>query len=155
MLKEGWKKKMPWMAPLVVLIFLLISFGMYQWVIPRTDLEVRTVYHEALGGGGTGGTVNVNILLSNLGNRNVRSLECSVSVSLKDGGSVGRHDSGPSNLAAGENIEIRITSIGSHYETYLIDLDVRFECSGNTHLRSLSYETREDTMTLVFVENLG
>ncbi|MBN1539913.1 MAG: hypothetical protein JW939_07195 [Candidatus Thermoplasmatota archaeon] len=155
MLKDGWEKKLPWMAPLVVLIVLLISFGMYQWAIPRTELEVRTVYHEAFGGGGTGGTVNVNILLSNLGNRNLRSLECSVSVRLKDGGSVGKHDPDPSDLAAGENIEIRITCIGSHYETYIIDMDVRFDCSGNTHLRSLSYETREDTMTLVFVENIA
>lgn len=99
--------------------------------------------------------MNINVLLSNLGNREVESLECSVSVSLKGGGIIAKHGSGPDDLAAGENIEIKITSIGSQYETYLIDMDVRFDCSGDTYTSSFKYETVEDVMNIVFVENLG
>ena len=77
MLRKDWNDRLTWLVPLAVLILVLLSFGTYQWIIPRTDLEVRTVYHEAPGGGGTGGTVNINVLLTNLGNREIGSLECS------------------------------------------------------------------------------
>lgn len=143
-----------WALPLGVLLVILLSFATYQWIIPRTNLEVRTVYHEAPGGGGTGGTININVLFTNLGNREIKSLECDAVVSVMGGGVVARHSSDPEDLVKGENIEIKITYIGSHYDTYLIDLDVSFECSGDSHSRSMSYRTVEDTMNLVFVENL-
>ena len=146
---------MTWMVPVAVLIIVLISFGTYQWIIPRTDLEVRTVYHEAPGGGGTGGTININVLLSNLGNREISSLESTVSVMLKTGGKVSNHETGPDTLASGDNIEVKITYIGSQYDTYLIEIQLRFDCSGDTHTTTLNYETKEDVMNLVFVKNLG
>ena len=154
MLKEGVNNKWMWAIPLSVLLIILLSFATFQWIIPRTDLEVRTVYHEAPGGGGTGGTVNINVLFTNLGNREVRSLECDVMISIEGFGVVERHSLGPENLESDENIEIKITYIGSHYDTYLVDLDISFECSGNSHSDQMSYRTVEDTMNLVFVENL-
>ncbi|MGA1792961.1 MAG: hypothetical protein ACMUHM_03330 [Thermoplasmatota archaeon] len=154
MLKEEWNDKLVWLVPVAVTLILLISFGMYQWVVPRTDLEIRTVYHEAPGGGGTGGTIHFNVLLSNMGNREISSLECSVLVQLKGGGKVASHDMEPEMLAPGDNMEIKITYIGSQYDTYIIDIDVRFDCSGDTHTGSLDYETKEDLMNMVFVENM-
>ncbi|MGA1873789.1 MAG: hypothetical protein ACMUHY_08965 [Thermoplasmatota archaeon] len=154
MKNDEWGNRLIWMIPMIVIIVLLLSFGLYQWIIPRTDLEVRTVYHEAPGGGGTGGTININILLSNLGNREIDSLESSVSVQLKEGGNVARHESGPENLPPGDNVEIKITYIGSHYDTYLISVDLRFDCSGDTHTGSMQYETEEDHMNMVFIHNM-
>jgi len=154
MLKEEWNERAVWLVPVVVTMVLLVSFGMYQWVIPRTDLEVRTVYHEAPGGGGTGGTIHFNVLLSNLGNREIGSLDCSVLVQLKGGGKVASHETGPEALVPGDNMEIKITYIGSQYETYLIKIDVRFDCLGDTHTQTLDYETKEDLMNMVFVENM-
>jgi hypothetical protein len=133
---------------------ILLGFATYQWVIPRTDLEVRTVYHEAPGGGGTGGTININVLLTNLGNRQVGSLECDVVVSVEGSGIVARHSLGPETLGQGENVEIKIAHIGSHYDTYILDIDLSFDCSGNSLSKDLSYETEEDVMNLVFVENI-
>lgn len=154
MSRGGVDNKWMWMLPLGVLLVIILSFATYQWIIPRTDLEVRTVYHEAPGGGGTGGTININVLFTNLGNREVRSLECDVSISILDEGVVTRHSSGPDTLSSDENIEIKITHTGSHYVTYVIDLEVSFECSGDSHSRTMSYQTVEDTMNIVFVENL-
>jgi hypothetical protein len=153
-LKGNSDNKWMWALPLGVLLVILLSFATYQWIIPRTDLEVRTVYHEAPGGGGTGGTININVLFTNLGNRDVSSLECDVTVTIKGDGVVTRHSSGPETLSMDDNVEIKITHIGSHYVTYLIDLDISFECSGDSYSNTMNYETIEDTMNLVFVENL-
>lgn len=153
-MKGNLNDKWMWALPLGVLLVIMLSFATYQWFIPRTDLEVRTVYHEAPGGGGTGGTININVLMTNLGNRDVRSLKCDVTLSIMDGGVVTRHSMGPDNLVNDENIEVKITYIGSHYDTYLIDLKVSFECSGNSFSETMSYRTIEDTMNLVFIENL-
>ena len=123
-MKESIDTKWMWALPLGVLMVILLSFASYQWIIPRTNLEVRTLYHEAPGGGGTGGTININVLLTNLGNRNVNSLECDVTLSIMDVGVVTRHSMEPDTLVKDENIEIKITYTGSHYDTYLIALEV-------------------------------
>jgi len=143
-----------WVVPLVVLVVILTLFASYQWIIPRTDLEVRTVYHEAPGGGGTGGTININILLTNLGNRDVSSLDCHATIYIKGGGVVTRHSIVDEVLTQGENVEIKLVHIGSQYETYRLDIDVSFDSVGNSHLENLEYETREDLMNMVFVENI-
>ena len=153
-MKESIDTKWMWALPLVVLLIILLSFASYQWLIPRTNLEVRTVYHEAPGGGGTGGTININVLLTNLGNREISSLKCDVIFSIQGGGIVQRHSMGPESLVQNENIEIKVSYIGSHYDTYLIGIDVSFDCSGDSHSKSLNYETKEDAMNLVFVENV-
>jgi hypothetical protein len=146
--------KWMWIVPMAVLLVILLGFASYQWLIPRTDLEVRTVYHEAPGGGGTGGTINVNVLLTNMGNRDVSTLKCDVIVMLEGGGSVARHSLGPESLGQGENVEIKMPYIGSQYDNYLIDIEVSFDSSGDSHYKSLNYQTEEDVMNIVFVENL-
>jgi hypothetical protein len=144
-----------WVLPLAVLLVILLVFSSYQWLIPRTDLEVRTVYHEAPGGGGTGATLNVNILLTNLGNREISSLKCDVIVSVQGGGQMRRHSLPPDSLSRGENVEMKLSFIGSQYDNYSIDLDVSFDCSGDSYYEEWAYTTKEDVMNIVFVEHMG
>ncbi|MFW3146285.1 MAG: hypothetical protein ACMUIE_05690 [Thermoplasmatota archaeon] len=143
-----------WVLPFVVLIVILVVFSMYQWVIPRTDLEVRTVYHEAPGGGGTGGGININILMTNKGNRDIEELTCFARVRDQEGEVVAFREVESLFMESRENVELKLHFVGSQYETYRISLDLDFSSVGRQYSRDLTYTTVEDTMNLVFVEKV-
>lgn len=149
---EGSRKK--WLVPLIVLGILLLAFLTYQWIIPRTNLEIRTVYHESPGGGGTGGSINLNVLLTNWGNRKLGSLDCFVRIYDDHGREVARNDIDDMSLSRGDNAEIRIAFIGSQYIDYTIDIDVSFSSTGDNYSRDIEHRTVEDQMNLVFVNNI-
>ena len=49
-------------AASAVRTFALVAAGLWMFVIPRTELHIRTVYHE-----GSASVINVNVKLTNLG----------------------------------------------------------------------------------------
>lgn len=132
----------------------LVAFAAYSYVIPRTELEVRTVYHESPGGGGTGGVINVNILLTNRGNRGLTGLDCSVNVVEANGTEMTRGGIEGGSLLSRDNTEIRLSFIGSHYSTYMIIVVVVFGSMGNTITAEIEHSTIEDSMNLVFVDTV-
>lgn len=140
--------------PVAIVVIALSAMVSYKFAIPRTDMEVRTVYHEMPGGGGTGGVINVNVLLDNRGNRMVSSVSCFLEVrDLDDGLIVARSISGIS-LGPGKVAELSSSFIGSQYEDYRISIHVRFESIGGTRIRDMDYFTVEDHMNLVFIERI-
>ena len=144
-----------WMVPLIVLLLIMAGLITYQWLIPRTDLEVRTVYHEATGGGGTGGLIHVNILLTNLGNREISDLDCSYSVSIVDGAEMAHHESSSLILQRKENAELKLDFVGSQYWDYIVEIEISFRGSSGEVSSDLSYCSIEDTMTLTFIDRVG
>ncbi|MGA1822919.1 MAG: hypothetical protein ACMUIG_10380 [Thermoplasmatota archaeon] len=149
-IRNLWK----WVLPAGLVVILVLGFSAYQWIIPRTELEVRTVYHEAPGGGGTGGLINLNVLLTNWGNREIEDLDCTAVIREMDGSEMGRGVVEGESLSRKDNVEIIIQFVGSQYNTYSVDMSVRFECSGSTYFRELNYKTHEDQMNLVFVDTV-
>ncbi|MFO8051095.1 MAG: hypothetical protein R6V01_05280 [Thermoplasmatota archaeon] len=152
--RRGITDRWKWLLPFAVLVVILFSFSMYQWFIPRTELEVRTVYHETPGGGGTGGVLNVNVLLTNKGNRDVEDLTCIVRVRDMKEEVLSFEEVENVFLSGRENMELKLVMVGSHYERYRITVEVLFSSLGKTYMDDLEYQTREDAMNLVFVENL-
>jgi hypothetical protein len=148
----GSRKK--WLVPILVLGIILVAFLTYQWIIPRTNLEIRTVYHESPGGGGTGGVINVNVLLTNWGNRKASSLECSVIITNITGHEVARNNIDDMSLSRGDNAEIKLSFVGSQYSDYIINIDVSFSSTGGTKSADIEHRTVEDQMNLVFVNNI-
>lgn len=147
---DRWK----WAIPFAVIAVILMAFSMYQWIVPRTDLEVRTVYHEAPGGGGTGGLVNVNVLLTNKGNRDIEDLECLVRVINAEGSILVFKDVKGVLLQERDNAELKLVLVGSQYKDYRITIDLVFSSARKDYVRDLEYVTQEDAMNLVFVEDL-
>ncbi|MDG6225825.1 MAG: hypothetical protein QCI82_09975 [Candidatus Thermoplasmatota archaeon] len=140
---------------IAVAVISLTALVSYLYIIPRTDMEVRTVYHEMPGGGGTGGVINVNVLLDNRGNRMADSIQCYVEVrDDEDRQMVARSITGIS-LGPGNIAELSASFIGSQYDDYRISVHLRFDSSGGTRIADLDYTTREDRMNLVFVERFG
>ncbi|RLF68833.1 MAG: hypothetical protein DRN57_02830 [Thermoplasmata archaeon] len=150
----GFRGISKWWIPVIMVGIVIIAFLFYQWIIPRTNLEVRTVYHESPGGGGTGGVINVNVLLTNWGNREISDLDCRVVVDQVGGGEMARNEAPDLVLGRGENAEIKLSFIGSQFADYKISISLSMICSGSTTERVLVHETEEEQMNLVFVDNL-
>ena len=144
-----------WIIPVVILVIVLLAFISYRWIIPRTELEIRTIYHEAIAGGGTGGSINVNVLLTNEGNREVTDLTCSVIITQKGEGTVTEQMVEDVALERGDNTEIKIRFTGNQFSTYVIHLQVDFISSGEDHSGAFTHETHEDVMNILFLDTLG
>jgi hypothetical protein len=144
-----------WAVPSAVIVLVIISIISYQFIVPRTSLEVRTVYHESPGGGGTGGIINVNVLLSNRGNRDLTDIACTVLVRDGSGSVLSRDGLEGTSLRSRDNTELRLSFVGNHYSTYTITLTIELVSMGDTLAREIVHTTREDSMNLVFVDRLG
>jgi len=146
--------KFIYLVPFAVLAVILVTAGTVIYVVPRTDLRVRIVYHETPGGGGTGGIMNINVVLDNRGNRDISGLDCGVSVT-RDGRPVSADSVADVSLPPGDIAEVRLVIIGSQYYTYSIISHIRFECRGQTYMADLSCVTVEDEMNQVFDFRVG
>ncbi len=79
--------KRPILRTLMALaVILVVGLSLYTYVIPRTDLTIRTIYHEAPGGGGTSGVMNLNVLLSNTGTLELENFTLTIEVTEGQGG---------------------------------------------------------------------
>ena len=99
--------------------------------------------------------MNVNVLLTNRGNREVSGLRCSVHVLTGNGTYVTSGTLDGETLLSRENTEMRMSFVGSHYSEYRIELVLGFESKGNTLTRELVHTTTEDSMNIVFVDNVS
>jgi hypothetical protein len=59
------------------------------------------------------------------------------------------------SIPPGKNAEIKLSFVGSQYDTYAIMLHIRFDSGGDTTISDLVYHTVEDEMNLVFRDELG
>ena len=143
-----------YLVPFAVAILVLLAVGGYTFVIPRSALEVRTVYHETPGGGGTGGIINVNVLLTNKGNRQIEGLKCQASVMGPGGRIMDMTSAEGLSISPGNNAELKMVFTGSQYDDYDIEVHLRYDCRGQTHIHDLAHTTSEDEMNLVYVDDL-
>lgn len=144
-----------WLIPLIILLVIFVTFATYQWVIPRADLEVRSVYHESPGGGGTGGAINYNVLITNWGNRRVEDLNCAVRIFNSSGGEVAMDSITDVSLYRRDNVEMALHFVGDQFSDFEIRIHLFFDCKGNSYVEDLDYYTKEDQMNIVFVDHIG
>jgi hypothetical protein len=141
--------------PAVIVLVLLIGAGVYLYVIPRSGLSVRTIYHETPGGGGTGGVINVNIVMENTGNQGVDGLSFEIGIKNSTGAYMTGRSGQDLSIPPGKNAEIKLNFVGSQYDTYEIKIHIRFDSGGDTTISDLLHRTVEDEMNLVFEDDLG
>ena len=147
-------KKFVVLFVVTILLSLLISQILYLYVIPRVTLDVRTVYHEATGGGGTGGLINVNSKIINSGTVEARGVEISVKL-LNSNKSVLVNKSYYQNiLSPGESHELKLITNGNCYEDYYIIVEIQFETSNSEFIEKYNYKTHEDVMNIGFEDSI-
>lgn len=147
-------KKVTVAVVLIIILILITIAALYFFIIPRTCLTVQTVYHERMGGGSTGGGININILFKNDGTTQIGAIEYSLTVINQTNDFMAKSKGNIAPLDRGEIGEITASFIGNHFETYFISLTVSFKSNGEGFSKDFSYMTEEDSMNLMFVDKI-
>ena len=143
-------KKLTVFVVIILAALLLMAALLYFVLIPRTELGIQTIYHERLGGGSTGGGININILFTNDGTSLITGLEYTLIVINGSDVQVMRQNERVGNLESGDLHEAKNQFIGNHLETYYITLSIHFSVEGEAFQKDFSYKTEEDAMNLDF-----
>jgi hypothetical protein len=145
--------------PIVILVILIIiiiflSQILYSFVIPRVTLDLKTIYHEATSGGGTGGLINVNTKATNSGTVEVRDFQISVDV-LNSTRDLLVNDTYEKNiLLPGQSYELKVATNGNCLETFYIIVEVQFKTSNDEYYEKFMYKTHEDAMNIGFEDTI-
>ena len=138
------------------MIAILIFAGLYAYIIPRTSLEVRTLYSEGSGGGMTP-QINVNVKLTNRGTRDITGLSGNVTVTSSDGAMVASKEFSytGSRMNRGENMEIALHYHASQLEDYNITINLSFRGHDGSVREVFEHTTHEPDMNIEFRDLAG
>ena len=140
---------------LLIVIIIVVANVLYFFVIPRVNLEVITLYNEGIGGGGTGGMININTKLKNSGTVSIEDLEITITIINETNFQRGELESSGLTLSPSEDEELKLNFIGNHYLTYYIFIDLVFYANGDEYTKSYSYKTYEDPMNIKFEDDIS
>ena len=118
------------------------------------NLEIITVYNEGIGGGGTGGLININTKLKNVGTVSIDELVITITTLNSSNYQMHRLISPDNYLSPSEDHEVRQNFIGNHYETYYIQINIAFYSNGKNYNKTLSHKTYEDPMNIKFEDEI-
>ncbi len=132
----------------LILIVIITLFLLYQFVIPRVEVETTTFFHESPSG------INVNVKVRNSGNREIQELNVTLKVFNSSEVLMAEKNYAKKSFDVGEEYEISTFFQGDHYEPYTIHLKVAFERDGEEYSDTFKY-TAEDYMNINWKEKLG
>jgi len=138
---------------LIITIFVIAQI-LYIYVIPRVTIDLKTNYHEATGGGGTGGQINVNTLFINSGTIEITNLKIIVAVFNATMALLTKETYENDLVSPGNSHQLKLFTSGNCFETFYIDLEVEFETSNNEYYEKFNYKTHEDAMNIGFEDNI-
>jgi hypothetical protein len=141
---------------IVIVVILTIIFAqiLYYYVIPRVNIDLKTVYHEATGGGGTGGLINVNTKVINTGTVEAWDFQMTLSVYNSTEVLLINKTYSQNILSPGQEHELKLVTNGNSYEDFYITLEVEFETSDNNFYERYNYKTYEDSMNIGFEDSI-
>jgi len=141
-------RKKQQMAVLAV-IMILIGALLYGYVIPRTALQVETLYHQSFSGN------SIGVRLKNTGTRDVTNLSVDMEIFDEDGKSV--HHPAPLNgidIPAHKSYKFSTNFRGSQIEKYRIVMNFLFESGGKDYNETVRHTTDGEYMNENWKERL-
>jgi hypothetical protein len=148
-------KKITVIIVIALLLLFAVSAIAYFYLYPRTDLSIKTVYHERMGGGSTGGGININILFTNSGTTQIKGLTYVLNVLNQTDVHIKSLTDVVTLIEPGDDTEIATSFIGNHFDTYYISLTINFQSDGGTYSADFSYKTTEDAMNIIFQSHMS
>jgi hypothetical protein len=140
---------------IVVLLIVFISAQILYWyVLPRITIDLKTVYHEATGGGGTGGLINVNSKFVNSGTVEVDNFKISITILNSTQIVLVNNTFDQDIVSPGDSHELKLTTNGNCFETFYIILEIQFDMGKNEYSKKYLYETHEDAMNIGFKDSI-
>ncbi|MCD6383113.1 MAG: hypothetical protein J7L88_01470 [Thermoplasmata archaeon] len=114
---------------LILLVVAIVTLSGLYLLYPRREAVVYLLYHESVGGGGTGGIINVNLMIKNTGNRKLDYAEGSVVVSTA-GSEVARFNISAWGVDPGGLYEERNHFVGDQFLPYTIEINLIYAIGG-------------------------
>jgi hypothetical protein len=147
-------KKGVFVVVITIILVFIIAQVLYYYVIPRVNIDLKTVYHEATGGGGTGGLINVNTKVVNSGTVEARDFQMTLSVYNSTEVLLINKTYSNDILSPGKEYELKVVTNGNSYEDFYITLEVEFTTSDNDYFERYNYKTYEDPMNIDFEDSI-
>ena len=147
-------KKAVIISIVLILLILVIAQVSYLYVIPRVTIDLKTVYHEATGGGGSGGLVNLNSKFINSGTVDVNDFKMKVAIFDSNKVLLKNETFEQSLVSPGDSHEIKLITNGNCYETFYIELEIEFNTDNNEYYEKYNYKTHEDAMNIGFEDTI-
>ena len=143
----------------IIIVFLIIIIVacaqlLYSYVIPRVTLDLKTTYHEATGGGGTGGLININSKIINSGTVAIDDLIITVSLFNSTKTLLANETYVDSRILPDGNHELKLVANGNCYETFYIRIELQFFAAKTEYYEQYVYTTHEDTMNIGFEDSI-
>ena len=147
-------KKLIIVIIIIILIMILSAQILYLYVIPRVTIDLKTYYHEATGGGGTGGLINVNSKFLNSGTEEVENFIITVTILNNTKDILVKKTYEQDIVEPKDSEELKLSTNGNAFETFYIIVELEFETQKNQYSKKYLYETHEDTMNIGFEDSI-
>jgi hypothetical protein len=140
----------------IIAIIILAGSGIYYYILPRVEVELTTVYHEATGGASSGGLINVNTQIKNVGTKSLEDINVSLEVTDSESEKiVASYSNSYYKIEIGEKEEPRVEFMGNHYLPYRIHVKIEFSADGKIFSREFTYNTGDkEAMNLIYKEKI-
>jgi hypothetical protein len=132
-------KKFIIISIIIILIIFISAQLLYLYVIPRVTIDLKTNYHEATGGGGTGGLINVNSKFINSGTVDVENFIITVTVLNKTKDILVKKTYEQDIVEPKDNYELKLVTNGNSYETFYVIVELEFETDDNDYSKKYLY----------------
>jgi len=132
----------------VVLVAVILATSAYI-LYPRRSLQVYLLYHEAIGGGGVGGIIDVNLMVKNTGNRKAGYVEGYLSVVGEGGEEVLRLNISFWDLAPGDVDEAQGYFVGDQFRSYRIEVSLTYSIGEKEGSVMKVLQISEDYMNVI------
>jgi hypothetical protein len=147
-------KKLIIVTIFIILIILISAQLLYWYVIPRLTIDFKTTYHEATGGGGTGGIINVNTKFINSGTVEVEDLTLKITLLNTTQTILIDKTYEQGIVSPGDQYELKVVTNGNTFETFYIIVEAKFSTGNNDYNKKYLYETHEDAMNIGFEDSV-
>ncbi len=147
-------KKLVVLTVLLMIIIFVVAQILYIYVIPRVTIDTKTIYHEATGGGGTGGIINVNSKFINSGTMDVDNFAITVSLLNKTKDILITETYEQNIVKPKDEHEVKLVTNGNCFETFYIIVEIQFETGKNEYSKKYLYETHEAAMNIGYEDSI-
>jgi hypothetical protein len=145
---------------LVVILVILIIIGFIfaqvldLYVLPRVTIDLKTTYHEATGGVGTGGQMNGNTKIINSVTMDISDIIVRLSLLDSTKTLLTNETYVEGVLSPGASHELKLLTNGNCFKKFYIELEVEFETGNEQYYERYVYSTHEDAMNIGFENSI-
>lgn len=121
----------------IAVVAILIITMSYQFIIPRLDLKVITVYRES-----SGLSINVDSKIKNEGTLSLKDFSMNITILNESGGVVARGEHYISSVDAHSEEKFdNIQFYGDQVDPYTINIEIDFESSGRSYSETFRHSS--------------